>query len=146
MGSSQAWVSWSSGSSVPKGSKRLWVTDITQHHTSDGWTYCCAALDAWSRRVVDWSIAEHIRTERVVDALQMTCWQRRPPARAVVHPDRGSQCTSWLFGHRLGETGLLRSMGRNASGRDDTAMGSFWPSKQVLASAMFDWIEGWYNP
>ncbi len=140
------------------GSDRLWFTDITQHRASDGWVYCCAVMDAWSRRIVGWSIADHIRTELVVDALQMAQWQRQP-AGTIVHADRGAQYTSWLFGHRLREAGLLGSMGRVASSQDNAAMESFWssmqrqlldrrpwPSRVELASAMFEWIEGWYNP
>ena len=60
---------------------RVWFTDITQHRAGDGWVYCCAVLDAFSRRVVGWSIADHIRTELVVDALEMARWQRRPEPR-----------------------------------------------------------------
>jgi transposase InsO family protein len=140
------------------GPDRLWFTDITQHRAADGWVYCCAVMDAWSRRIVGWSIADHIRTELVVDALQMARWQRQPVG-TIVHADRGSQYTSWVFGHRLREAGLLGSMGRVASSQDNAAMESFWSTMQrelldrrgwasrtELASAMFEWIEGWYNP
>ena len=57
---------------------RVWFTDITQHRANDGWVYCCAVIDAYTRRIVGWSIADHIRTELVVDALEMASWQRRP--------------------------------------------------------------------
>lgn len=140
------------------GPDRLWFTDITQHRAADGWVYCCAVMDAWSRRIVGWSIADHIRTELVVDALQMARWQRQPVG-TIVHADRGSQYTSWLFGHRLREAGLLGSMGRVASSQDNAAMESFWSTMQrelldqrtwrsrtELSSAIFEWIEGWYNP
>lgn len=70
---------------------RVWFTDITQHRATDGWVYCCAVIDAFSRRIVGWSIADHIRTELVVDALQMARWQRRPQPGAIVHADRGTQ-------------------------------------------------------
>ncbi len=115
-------------------------------------------LDVWSRRIVGWSIADHIRTELVVDALQMAQWQRRP-AGTIVHSDRGSQFTSWTFGHRLREAGLLGSMGRVASSVDNGLMESFWSTMQrelldrrtwatrvELGSAIFEWIEGFYNP
>lgn len=72
------------------GPDRLWFTDITQHRAADGWVYCCAVMDAFSRRIVGWSIADHIRTELVVDALQMARWQRQPVG-TIVHADRGSQ-------------------------------------------------------
>jgi transposase InsO family protein len=69
-------------------------------------------LDAWSRRIVGWSIADHIRSELVVDALQMALWRRRPPAdQCIAHADHGSQYTSWAFGSRLRAAGLLGSMG-----------------------------------
>jgi putative transposase len=69
---------------------RLWVTDITQHRSSEGWVYCCAVLDVFSRRVVGWSIADHLRTELVVDALEMAR-MRRKPVGTILHSDRGTQ-------------------------------------------------------
>ena len=116
-------------------------------------------LDVFTRKVVGWSIADHMHAELVVDALQMALWRRRPAPGAIVHADRGSQYTSWIFGHRLREAGLLGSMGRVASSVDNTMMESFWSSMQrelldrrswvsreELASAIFEWIEGFYNP
>ncbi len=106
-----------------------------------------------------WSIADHMRSELVVDALQMATWRRRPEPGVIVHADRGSQYTSWVFGHRLRSAGLLGSMGRVASSVDNTMMESFWSTMQrelldtqrwstqeELASAIFEWIEAWYNP
>ncbi len=78
---------------VASGPDRLWCTDITEHPTAEGKVYCAAVIDVWSRRIVGWSIADHIRTELVVDALQMAQWQRRP-AGTIVHSDRGPQFTS----------------------------------------------------
>lgn len=86
---------------------RLWVTDVTEHPTREGKVYCCAVLGVFSRRIVGWSIADHIRAEPVVDALQIPTWRRRPEAGAIVHSDRGSVYTSWIFGHRLREAGHL---------------------------------------
>ena len=141
------------------GPDRVWFTDITQHRASDVWVYCCAVVDAYSRRVVGWSIADHIRSELVVDALEMARWHRRPGPRTVVHADRGSQYTLMVFGHRLRQAGLLGSMGRVASSVDNALIESFWSTMQrelldrqcwssrvELASAIFEWIEGWYNP
>ena len=93
---------------------RLWVTNIIQHRTDQGWVYCAAVIDVYSRRCVGWSIADHLRTELVVDALDMARWQRKP-AGTVVHSNRCSQYTSWLFGTRMpcasgcGETRRLSS-------------------------------------
>jgi transposase InsO family protein len=69
---------------------RLWCTDITEHHTAEGTVYCAAVLDVFSRQVVGWSIADHMRSELVVDALEMACWRRRPTPGAIVHSDRGA--------------------------------------------------------
>ena len=103
-------------------------------------------LDVYSRRIVGWSIADHLCTELVVDALEMARWRRQPTrGETVVHSDRGSQYTSWAFGHRLRTAGLLGSMGRVASAVDNSMMESFFGTLQ-LASAIFEWIEGWYNP
>ena len=90
---------------------RLWTMDVTEHSTTDGKLYLAVVIDAFSRMVVGWSIADHIRSELVVDALQMAVWRRRPPAGAVAHSDHGSQYTSWAFGRRLRAAGLLGSMG-----------------------------------
>jgi putative transposase len=138
---------------------RVWFTDVTQHRAADGWVYCCAVIDAFSRRVVGWSIADHIRSELVVDALEMARWQRRPEPGAILHSDRGSTYTSWIFGHRLREAGLLGSMGKVASSVDNALIESFWSTMQrelldrhdwasrtELAAAIFEWIEGFYNP
>jgi putative transposase len=100
---------------------RLWVTDITQHRTSEGWVYAAAVIDAHTRRCVGWSIADHLRTELVVDALDMARW-RRKPAGTVVHADRGTQYTSWLFGQRLRDAGLMGSMGKVACAYDNSLM------------------------
>ena len=73
---------------------RLWCTDITEHPTAGGKVYCCAVLDVFSRQVVGWSIPRdhrHVRSDLVVDALQMATWRRRPAAGTIVHSDRGSQ-------------------------------------------------------
>jgi putative transposase len=137
---------------------RLWVSDITQHHTGEGWVYAAVVLDVYSRRVVGWSIADHLRTELVLDALDMArC--RRKPAATIVHSDRGTQYTSWLFGNRLREAGLLGSMGKIASAYDNSLMESFfgsmqielldrrtWPTRAELVNAIFEWIEAFYNP
>ena len=138
---------------------RLWFCDITQHRARDGWVYCAAVIDAYSRRIVGWSISDRITAEIVVDALEMARWQRRPQPGTIVHADRGAQYTSWIFGHRLRQAGLLGSMGRVASSVDNALIESFWStmqrelldravwnSKTELASAIFEWIEGFYNP
>ncbi len=138
---------------------RLWCTDITEHPTAEGKVYCCAVLDVYHRMIVGWSIADHMRSDLVLDALEMARWRRRPGPGAVVHSDRGSQYTSWVFGQRLRSAGLLGSMGRVASSVDNGMIESFWSTMQRelldrrtwatrndLATAIFEWIEAFYNP
>jgi putative transposase len=143
------------------GPDKLWVADITEHPTGEGTVYLAVVLDAWSRRVIGWSIADHIRAELVVDALQMAIWRRRPsPGQTVHHSDHGSQYTSWVFGRRLRAAGLLGSTGSIGDASDNALAQSFfstlqrelldekprWPTRRELSLAVFEWIEGWYNP
>lgn len=144
----------------PDGADRLWVMDVTEHPTTEGKVYLAIVLDAWSRRVVGWSIADHIRAELVADAIQMATWRRRPAkGRTVAHSDHGSVYTSWLFGNRLRDAGLLGSMGSVGDCYDNSVAESFfsilqrelldqhhWTSRTQLTGAIFDWIETWYNP
>jgi putative transposase len=144
----------------PEGPDRLWVMDVTEHPTAEGKVYLAAVLDAWSRRVVGWSIADHVRSELCVDALQMALWRRQPPAgQTVAHSDHGSTYTSWAFGRRLRAAGLLGSMGSVGDCFDNSVVESFfgslqielldqrrWTTRDELASALFEWIEAWYNP
>ncbi len=139
---------------------RLWCMDVTQHRTGEGWVYCAVVLDAFSRRVVGWSIADHLRAELVCDALDMARWRRRPEAgQTVAHSDHGSQYTSWAFGQRLRQAGLLGSMGSIGDCYDNSMVESFfgtlqlelldrqnWATRQELANAVFEYIEAWYNP
>ncbi len=139
---------------------RLWVMDVTEHPTSEGKVFLAVVLDAFSRRVVGWSIADHIRSELVVDAVQMAIWRRQPPTgQTVAHSDHGSQYTSWAFGRRLRGAGLLGSMGSIGDCFDNSVAESFfgtlqlelldehrWSTREQLALAIFDWIEAWYNP
>ena len=93
------------------GPNQLWVGDITFVPTSAGFMYLAVVLDAWSRKIVGWSMANHLRAELVVDALDMALGQRRPPDGVIVHSDQGSQYTSVAFGKRCKEAGVRPSMG-----------------------------------
>ena len=142
----------------------LWITDITEHPTREGKLYCAAVMDAFSRLIIGWSIADHMRTELVTDALGMAIVRRRsgndsPNKSTILHSDHGSQFTSWAFGQRLRAAGLLASMGAVGDCYDNAMMESFWGTMQLelldsktwntredLASAVFEWIECWYNP
>ena len=139
---------------------RLWMMDVTEHPTAEGKVYLAVVVDGFSRMVVGWSIADHVRAELVVDALQMANWRRRPTAgHTVAHSDHGSQYTSWAFGRRLRAAGLLGSMGSVGDCFDNSVVESFfgtlqlelldehqWSTRQQLALAVFEWIEAWYNP
>lgn len=98
----------------------------------EGKVYCCCVLDCYSRRVVGWAIADHVRAELVVDALELAKWNRSPTPGMIVYSDRGGQYVSWLFGHRVRAAGLL--------GRHD------WQTRDQFAPAISGWIEGFYNP
>ena len=142
-----------------EGPDRLWVADITQQRCWDGWLYVAVVIDAFSRRVVGWSMADHLRTELVLDALNMAVAHRRPERGVVHHSDHGCQYTSLAFGRRLREAGLVGSMGSIGDCFDNAMAESFfatlecelldrasWPTRRALATEVFDFIEGFYNP
>jgi putative transposase len=142
---------------------RLWLTDITEHPTAEGKVYCAAVMDAYSRRIIGWSIAHHMRTELVLDALGMAILRRRAGradtgGHTILHSDHGTQFTSWAFGQRLRDAALLPSMGTIGDCYDNSMMESLWGTLQLevldsrtwetraqLANAIFEWIECWYN-
>jgi putative transposase len=137
---------------------RLWVADITYVRSREGFIYLAFILDACSRRVVGWSMATHLRSELVVDALQMAIARRKPSPGLVHHSDRGVQYTSLTFSKRLKDEGLLPSMGRVGSAYDNALAESFvatlktellyrsnWPTRQTVRTAIFEYIEGFYN-
>jgi putative transposase len=143
---------------APEAPDRLWVADITYVRTWEGWLYLSFVLDAYSRKVVGWSMANNLRTELVLDALNMAIYTRRPRPGLIHHSDRGSQYTSVEFGGRLKEAGLLPSMGSVADAYDNSMAESFvstlkrelihrhsWPSRQRARTAIFEYIEGFYN-
>ena len=109
----------------------LWVTDITQHRTREGWLYCCAVLDAFSRRIVGWSMDSRADATLVVNALDMAIRNRRPAAGGIVHADHGTQFTSWVFGEKIRTAGLVPSFGTIGDGLDNAMMESFWSSMQI---------------
>lgn len=140
------------------GPDQLWVTDITEHRTREGKVYCAVVLDAWSRRVVGWSIDSSPSAALVTNALGMAIDQRRPSCDTVIHSDQGTQFTSWTFTRRAVESGLLPSMGSVGDCFDDALMESFWSRMQVelldrqrwrtrveLANAIFEYLEIFHN-
>jgi putative transposase len=137
---------------------RVWTADITYVHTQEGFLYLAFILDVYSRKVVGWSMASHLRTKLVVDALEMALWRRSPDAGLIHHTDRGAQYTALSFGKKLEEVGIVPSMGRVGSALDNAISESFvaslktellhrhrFPSREVARTAIFDYIEGFYN-
>jgi putative transposase len=115
---------------------RLWTADITYLKTDEGFLYLAFVLDVYSRRIVGWSMATHLRTELVVDALEMAVWRRKPAAGLVHHSDRGVQYTALSFGKRLEEAGIVPSMGRAGSALDNAVSESFvYPQMRARPSA-----------
>jgi len=136
----------------------LWVADITYVRSREGFLYLAFILDVCSRRVVGWSMATHLRTQLVVDALQMAIARRKPPPGLVHHSERGVQYTSLSFSKRLEEEGFIPSMGRAGSAYDNALTESFvatlktellyrasWPTRQTARTAIFEYVEGFYN-
>lgn len=137
---------------------KIWTADITYIDTWEGFLYLAFILDIYSRRVVGWSMATHLRTELVVDALEMALWRRNPGVGLIHHTDRGVQYTALSFGKRLEEAGIVASMGRVGSALDNAISESFVASlkcellhghrfldREAARTAVFDYIEGFYN-
>jgi transposase InsO family protein len=138
---------------------RIWVTDITYLATDEGWVYLAALLDACSRRVVGWALADHLRTELVLAALAMALRERRPrDGELVHHSDRGCQYTAAAYQTVLARHGIRCSMSRTGDCLDNAMAESFnatvkrelmpaagWPTKAAARAAVFEWITVWYN-
>jgi putative transposase len=136
----------------------LWVADITYLRTWEGWLYLCAVQDAFSRRIVGWSMADHMRSDLVVDALNMAIARRQPEEGLIHHSDQGSQFVSLAFGQAAGKAGIARSMGSRGDCFDNAVAESFfatlkkelihrhsWPDREELRREVFDYIEIFYN-
>ena len=140
------------------GPNQLWVADMTYVPTWAGFIYLAIVLDVWSRRVVGWSIGERMLADLVLAALNMALAQRKP--RGVIHhSDQGSQYTSIAFGNRCTEMGVRPSMGSVGDAYDNAMAESFFATlecellerrsfktKTEARTALFTYIEGWYNP
>jgi putative transposase len=124
---------------TPPVSDRLWAADITQQRTGDGWLYLAIVLDAFSRRVVGWAMADHLRTELVLDALDMAIAQRKPAPGLVHHTDHGCQYTSLAFGRRLQQAGLVASMGTVGDALDNAVAESFFATLECELLDRYDW-------
>jgi len=136
----------------------LWVADITYLRSGEGWLYLAAVQDTYSRLIVGWSMATHTRASLVVDALKMALGRRRPPPGLIHHSDQGGQYTAVLFGERCAKAGIEISMGSRGDAYDNAVAETFfatlkkelvnrrsWPSRLELQSAVFEYIEAFYN-
>jgi transposase InsO family protein len=140
------------------GPDQLWVADITYVPTDEGWLYLATVLDAWSRRIVGWAMADRVQTDLVVEALNMAVWNRRPAVGVVHHSDRGAKYTSLTFSRRCQDAGVMPSMGSVGDAYDNALVEAFFASlktelltRQTFATrkaarlALFDYIEAFYN-
>ena len=138
---------------------QLWVADITYVPTWSGFLFLAVVLDVFSRRIVGWAMATHLRAELVLEALEMALTTRRPAHGVIHHSDQGSQYTSLAFGKRCEHHGVSPSMGSVGDCYDNAMCESFFatleceliarrrfkdPAEAQLA--VFKFIEGWYNP
>ncbi len=137
---------------------QVWVADITFIPTWEGWVYLAAVEDMWSRRIVGWAMADHMRTELVDNALRMAIGVRQPQA-VIHHSDQGTQYTSIAFGLTCHEHGVVPSMGSVGDCYDNAMAESFFATlktervqrrsyrtRNEAIDDVFTWIEGWYNP
>ena len=137
---------------------RVWVTDITEHPTTDGKLYCCAIKDLFSNRIVGYALDERMTAQLAVTALRTAVARRQPTGIVAVHSDRGSQFRARSFRAVLAAAGLQGSMSRVASAGDNAAMESWhallqknvldrrrWRTRDELHQAVVFWIEHTYN-
>lgn len=137
---------------------QLWVADITYVPTWAGFVYLAVVLDVWSRKIVGWAMQDHMHTELVLEALNSALAQRRP-RQVVHHSDHGCQYTSYAFAQRCQQMNVVPSMGTVGDAYDNAMAESFFATleKELLSrsrfkthaeakAAVFQWLEGWYNP
>jgi len=137
---------------------RLWVADITYIPTWVGFLYLAVVLDAFSRKIVGWAMETYLRVDLVLKALNMALWQRRS-IDVIHHSDQGSQYTSLAFGQRCEQAGVRPSMGSIGDCFDNALCESFFATLETellyrnsfktqaeASTAIFEFIEGWYNP
>jgi putative transposase len=137
---------------------QLWVTDITYVSTWDGWLYVAFVLDVYSRVIVGWQVASHLRTELVLDAIEMAIWRRDTTGGLTCHSDAGCQFTSYRYSQRLAEAGIAASIGSVGDSYDNAMAealnGTYkaelirprgpWRSRAQAEFATIEWID-WYN-
>lgn len=142
----------------PDGIGARWCGDITYIATDEGWLYLATVIDLASRRVIGWATADHLRTQLVADALQHAWRDRRPHGPVIFHSDRGCQYVSTAYAQLADRLGIRLSVGRRGQCWDNAVAESFfatikgdlldehrWPTRAAARSAIFEYIESWYN-
>ncbi len=137
---------------------RVYVGDITYLHTQEGWLYLAVVIDLYSRQVVGWSMADHMRTQLVNDALLMAIWKRKPDKGLLWHTDRGSQYASESHRALLIQYSICQSMSRKGNCWDNAVSESFfhtlktelihhetYQTRSTAKQAVFEYIEVFYN-
>ncbi|TPQ24330.1 hypothetical protein C2U68_20340 [Methylomonas koyamae] len=137
---------------------QVYAGDITYIHTQEGWLYLAVVIDLFSRQIVGWSMAEHIRTKLVNDALLMAIWKRKPAQGLLWHTDRGSQYASESHRALLKQHGICQSMSRKGNCWDNAVSESFFHTLKTelihhqtfrnrveARQAVFEYIEVFYN-
>lgn len=137
---------------------QAYVGDITYIHTQEGWLYLAVVIDLYSRQVVGWSMAEHMRAKLVNDALLMALWKRKPAKGLLWHSGRGSQYASDSHRALIKEFGIRQSMSRKGNCWDNAVSGSFfhtlktelihheiYQTRSAAKQAAFEYIEVFYN-
>ena len=143
----------------PDGPDQTWSADITYISTWEGFVYLAHVQDLFSRLIVGWSMADHLRAELVISALEMGLQRRRPDRGLIHHSDHGCQYTAVLFGKRCAKAGIEISLGSVGDCYDNAVCETFhatlkkeriyrqsWPTRAEARAAIFQFIEGWYNP
>lgn len=144
----------------PKAPDVTWCGDITYLRTGEGWLFLATVIDLYSRRVIGWSVAAHMRAELVEDALKMAVATRGGRVEGVVfHSDRGAQYSAGSFARLCEKAGVRQSMGATGVCWDNAAAESFfgtlkrelahrqrWATRADARRAVIRWIEGWFNP
>jgi putative transposase len=142
----------------PAAPDTAWVGDVTYLKTWQGWAYLATVIDCFSRRVVGFAVADHMRTDLITDALRMAIIHRNPPSGVIFHSDRGAQYTSAEFRDFCRNNGVRPSVGRTGICYDNAVAESFfatlkkelihlhpWPTLAHLRVAVFEYIESYYN-
>lgn len=141
-----------------EGPNQRWCGDVTYVKTWDGWAYMASVIDLYSRKLVGWAVADHMRTGLIIEALDMAIANRRPSAGVIFHSDRGSQYTSREFAKYCKEHNIRRSLGRTGVCYDNAVSESFfatykkelihtrpWPTIADVRERTRDWVDNYFN-